>query len=143
MSNKDYSTFLISKDFPILSGYFIRTKGIDFRDYMRNPIVLSKIDILNSKCIGETLKIHIRDNELFADIHFFDKHFFGIPTFIQKIYKDKLTFDLPEICLEQYKVVSSIEYFKNKHKEYYNMYKELIDKTRLIAYTSKLLAISF
>jgi hypothetical protein len=75
-------TFIVNSENVNEYGYRILTDGIDYKQFMRNPVVLFMHDRYNkenrgSEVIGRVLKLYKKGTELIADIEFDDKDEFA------------------------------------------------------------------
>lgn len=71
-------TFIVNTENVNEYGYRILTDGIDYRQYMRNPVVLFMHDRYNQKdrgseVIGRVVKLFKKDTQLVAEIEFDEK----------------------------------------------------------------------
>lgn len=64
-------TFIISDEKLNNYGGRVMTEGIDFSQYMKNPVVLYMHE--RGNVIGRALKVYVKDNQLLADIEFDEK----------------------------------------------------------------------
>ena len=75
-------TFIVNTENVNEYGYRVLTDGIDYNQYMRNPVVLFMHDRYNSKdrgseVIGRVVKMYKKDTQLIAEIEFDEKDAFA------------------------------------------------------------------
>jgi hypothetical protein len=75
-------TFVVNTENVNEYGYRILTDGIDYKQYMRNPVVLFMHDRYNSKdrgseVIGRVVQLYKKDTQLVAEIEFDEKDAFA------------------------------------------------------------------
>jgi hypothetical protein len=75
-------TFIVNSESVNEYGYRILTDGIDYKQFMRNPVVLFMHDRYNSKdrgseVIGRVVKLYKKDTQLLAEIEFDEKDAFA------------------------------------------------------------------
>lgn len=75
-------TFIVNTENVNEYGYRVLTDGIDYKQYMRNPVVLFMHDRYNSEnrgseVIGRVLKLYKKDTQLIAEIEFDEKDEFA------------------------------------------------------------------
>lgn len=75
-------TFIVNTENVNEYGYRVLTDGIDYNQYMRNPVVLFMHDRYNSQdrgseVIGRVVKMYKKDAQLVAEIEFDEKDAFA------------------------------------------------------------------